>query len=172
MDKFFIKTDRLVITEADESMAESIHKNSLDEDMRKFVPDEVFETVQKANQAVMNIMNWYKQDRAPLVYPIIIKNGVNIGYVQAVPFDGCDWEIGYHIAKEYTGRLFATEALKAFLPVIMEKLKIDKIMGISLEENAASCAVLEKCGFKLEYKGSGNYQGESGNIRVYFYYAL
>ena len=45
MENFKIETDRLVITKFDESMIESVHLNSLDEDNRKFVPDEVFETL-------------------------------------------------------------------------------------------------------------------------------
>ena len=41
-----IQTERLTITEFDLSMAESVHLNSLDEDNRRFLPDEVFETVE------------------------------------------------------------------------------------------------------------------------------
>ena len=40
-----IETERLVITEFSPEMAEDVHLNSLDEDNRRFVPDEVFETV-------------------------------------------------------------------------------------------------------------------------------
>ena len=47
-ESLFIETERLIITEFDESMAEDVHKNSLDEDVRRFVPDEVFETVEDA----------------------------------------------------------------------------------------------------------------------------
>ena len=147
MEKFFVETERFVITEADESMAEAIHKNSLDEDNRRFVPDEVFETPAEAQKIVQSFLEWYKQERAPLVYPIILK------------------------AKLYTGNGYATEAVKAFLPIIMPKLKIDKIIGECLQENVASAAVLEKCGFVLEYKGLGNYQGESRNICKYLYHA-
>ena len=43
-----IETSRLVITEMAMDMAEDVHKNSLDEDTRRFVPDEVFETVVEA----------------------------------------------------------------------------------------------------------------------------
>ena len=38
------KTKRLVITELTPDMAQAVHENSLDEDTRRFVPDEVFET--------------------------------------------------------------------------------------------------------------------------------
>ena len=171
MGKFYIETNLLVITEADESMVEAVHKNSLDEDNRRFVPDEVFETLEEAQLIIQSFLEWYKKDRAPLVYPIILKEKTNIGYVQAVPFGNCEWEIGYHIAQKYTGNGYATEAVKSFLPIVMEKLKIKKIIGVCLQENVASTTVMEKCGFILEYKGFGNYQGESRNISMYSYHA-
>jgi len=170
MKKLFIETDRFVITEFDESMVESVHINSLDEDNRRFVPDEVFETIEKAQQMVQTFLGWYKKDRAPLVYPIILKSGPNIGYVQAVPLNDVDWEIGYHIAKNYTGNGYATEAVKTFLSIVMKRLNINKIIGICLQENVASCKVLEKCSFVLEHSGVGNYQGESRKICRYTYY--
>ena len=170
MEKFHIETKRLIITEADESMAESIHENSLDEDTRRFVPDEVFETTEEAAQIIRSVTEWYHQSRAPLVYPVILKSGENIGYVQLVPYKSSEWEIGYHIAEKYTGNGYASEAAAAFLPVIAQKLKIGRITGICLQENAASCAVMEKCGFILEYQGSGSYKGHIRNIFRYSYF--
>ena len=41
---FLLKTERLTITEFTPDMAQAVHENSLDEDNRRFVPDEVFET--------------------------------------------------------------------------------------------------------------------------------
>ena len=170
MERFYIQTKRLIITEADESMAESIHENSLDKDTRRFVPDEVFETAEEAAQIIRSITEWYKQVRAPLVYPVILESGENIGYVQLVPYNISEWEIGYHIAEKYTGNGYASEAAAAFLPVIAEKLKIGRIAGVCLQENAASRAVLEKCGFILEYEGKGSYNGRIRNICRYSYY--
>ena len=37
-----LETDRLIITEMTMDMAMDVHKNSLDEDTRRFVPDEDF----------------------------------------------------------------------------------------------------------------------------------
>ena len=39
-----LETERLIITEFNTDMAQAVHENSLDEDNRRFVPDEVFET--------------------------------------------------------------------------------------------------------------------------------
>ena len=37
-----IETERLLIIELNMDMAEAVHKNSLDEDNIRFIPDEVF----------------------------------------------------------------------------------------------------------------------------------
>ena len=81
----------------------------------------------------------------------------NIGYVQLVPIGEGKWEIGYHIAKAFTGKGYATEAVKAFLPVMSEKFGTNEVYGIRLKENAASGRVLEKCGFETFFTGEGAY---------------
>lgn len=43
-----IETNRLIITDFTMDMAQAVHRNSLDEDNRRFVPDEVFETVEES----------------------------------------------------------------------------------------------------------------------------
>ena len=161
-----IETERLVITEFDLSMAESVHKNSLDEDTRRFVPDEVFETVEDAKETIEFLMTVYESGEGPFVYPVILKDGRNIGYVQLVPIEE-GYEVGYHIGKEYTNKGYATEALKAFLCEMMPKKELDKVYGICVSENFASKKVLEKSGFIKEYEGVGEYQGESTQIAKY-----
>ena len=51
----------------------------------------------------------------------------------------------------------------------MDKLNINHIYGITLEENIASSKVLERCGFELTYNGIGSYQGKEHAIRKYIY---
>ena len=114
-----LETDRLKITEMTMDMAMDVHKNSLDEDVRKFVPDEVFETLEDAKETIEFLMSQYGNMEGPQVYALITKDEEkNIGYVQFVPIDGGKWEIGYHVAKAYTGNGYATEAATAFLPVM------------------------------------------------------
>jgi ribosomal-protein-alanine N-acetyltransferase len=168
MENLKIETDRLIITQFDEGMAESVHINSLDEDNRRFVPDEVFETVQEAHDTIVFLIECYKGMDGPFVYPILLKSGVNIGYVQAVPI-GDEWEVGYHIATDYTRKGFATEAVNAFVPLIMKRLSITHIWGICRGDNIASRKVLEKCSFVLEHKGFGNYKGENHEIFKYLF---
>ena len=161
-----IETERLIITEFDLSMAESVHRNSLDEDNRRFVPDEVFETVEEARETIEFLMSVYESEEGPLVYPVLLKDGTNIGYVQLVPLEE-GFEVGYHIGKEYTTNGYATEALKAFLSEMMLKKNLDSVYGICVSENIASKKVMEKSGFEKEYEGMGQYQGESRQIARY-----
>ena len=160
-----IKTERLTITKFSQSMARSVYENSQDEDNRRFVPDEVYESVEEAHAAIEFLMSRYDSTDGPFVCPIIKNDdGKNIGYVQLCKLDDGAWEIGYHIAKNFTGMGYATEGVKAFLPVMAQKLNIKEVYGICLAENTASVRVLEKCGFTKIYQGPGNYQGKEVQI--------
>ena len=162
---FRIDAERVSIRKFTADMARDVHENSLDEDNRRFVPDEVFETEEEARETVEFLIAQYGKPDAPQVYPVFTrKDGRNIGYVQLVPIGEGRWEIGYHIAAKYTGRGYATEAVRAFLPVIVRKTGIREVTGICLKANAASARVMEKCGFQTVYVGIGDYQGEKREI--------
>ena len=164
-----IKTQRLEITEFTLDMVEAVHLNSLDEDNRKFNPDEVFETMEDAQGTVEFLMSVYENGDGPLVYPVLLLDSTNVGYVQAVPMDDGKWEVGYHIAQKYAGNGYATEAVKAFLPVVMKELNITEMLGICVVENVASVKVMENAGFVKEYEGMGSYQGVEREICRFTY---
>ena len=163
-----IQTKRLVITEFDISMAADVHKNSLDDDNRRFLPDEVFEDVAEAKDTIEYLISVYKTGEGPLVYPVLLHNGTNIGHVQLVPIEH-GYEVGYHIGSLYTKNGYATEALKAFINYIMREKDIDRVYAICITENIASIRVLEKCGFVKEYEGLGEYQGSIKSIAKYVF---
>ena len=146
-------------------MAKIVQVNSVDEDNRRFVPDEVWETVEEAEETLEFLISRYRASEGPFVYPIIVKETQdNIGYVQLCPIDNGNWEVGYHIAKQYTGKGYATEAVNAFLPVISKLMGVSEVYGICLEENKASQAVMRKCGFEIVFRGVDKYQGEDREI--------
>lgn len=162
-----IKTPRLTITTFSHDMAQTVYENSQDDDTRRFVPDEVYDSVEEARAAIEFLISRYDSADGPFVYPIITnEDGKNIGYVQLCKLELEDGarEIGYHIAKDFTGKGYATEAVKAFLPVMAQKINIKEVYGICLAENTPSVRVLEKCGFTQIYKRLGNYQGKEVQI--------
>lgn len=160
-----IETERLIITEFTMDMAKIVQENSVDEDNKRFVPDEVWESVEEAEETLEYLISRYGSSEGPFVYPVIVKETQeNVGYVQLCPLDDGYWEIGYHIAKKHTGKGYATEAVKAFLPEISEQVGASEIYGICLEENKASQAVMHKCGFEVIFRGIGKYQGADKGI--------
>lgn len=164
-----IETERLLITDFTPDMAEVVHLNSLDEDTRCFVPDEVFETIDEARETVKFLIRQYAGEEGPFVHPILLKTGENIGYVQLVKFEK-GWEIGYYVAKQYTGKGYATEAVRAFLPFIAKEKHLSEVYGICLADNIASVRVLEKCGFEAvdeDCMDKHDYQGQDRPIRVF-----
>ena len=164
-----IETERLLITRLTEEMAQSVHENSLDADNRRFVPDEVFETVEIARETIEFLISCYESGDGPLVYAILLKDQTNIGYVQAVPMENGVWEIGYHIGEKYTRHGYATEAVQAFLPAIMKNLQLTEMLGVCLKDNLASVKVMERCGFEKTFEGAGDYQGAKREICKFIY---
>ena len=160
-----IKTPRLTITTFSPDMAQAVYENSQDADTKRFVPDEVYNSAEEAREAIYFLITRYDTTDGPFVYPIITNDGgKNIGYVQLCQIDDGSWEIGYHIAKQFTGKGYATEAVKAFLTAMAQKLNLKEVYVICLAENTASVRVLEKCGFTRIYQGRGNYQGKENKI--------
>lgn len=156
--------DSLSITKMNPSMYYEVYKNSLDENNRKYVPDEVFETLEEATDVVDEIIKNYESANGPYVYAIIRNtDSANIGYVQLVRIEE-GWEIGYHIAKPYTGNGYATEAVNLFINHLKENTQLKEIYGVALYNNKVSKRVLDKCGFKLYFEGQGMYQGKRRKI--------
>ncbi len=163
MRKVLFETPRRSVCEVTPDMAEAVQVKSPDEDNRRFVPDEVFETAEDARETVEFLISRYGSEDGPFVYPVLTKTGENIGYVQLVQLPE-GWEVGYHIAKAHTRRGYATEAVSAFLPWATQTYGLTEILGVCLAENAASVRVMEKCGFAPVYRGPGPYQGETREI--------
>lgn len=59
-------------------------------------------------------------------------------------------EIVYNLLPEYWGKGYATELIAFFLKYAFEVKKFERIEALVLQNNIASCKVLEKNGFLLE----------------------
>jgi ribosomal-protein-alanine N-acetyltransferase len=151
--KIIIESDSLLITKIDASMYYDIYRNSLDDDVKKYVPDETFGSLEEASDVVDNIICNYESTDGPFVYAVIRKSDrVNLGYVQLIK-NGNQWEIGYHIAKLFTNCGYATEAVKTFLEFVKSNTEIKEIYATALSNNKASKRVLQNNGFKVIFEG-------------------
>src|SRR5262249_52654820 len=77
--------------------------------------------------------------------------------------DGPEIEGGYHLARAFWRRGYATEAARACLRYGFEQLHLEKIVAVVQPANVASQRVLEKSG--LSYTGMGYYY--KAEVRIY-----
>lgn len=63
-------------------MCDAFQKNSVDEENRRFVPDEVFETFEDAHRTIEWLIKSYQCEKGPFLYSVLLKDKTNIGYVQ------------------------------------------------------------------------------------------
>ena len=162
--KVLISNNRLSIVYLEENMSYDVWQNSLDEDNRRFVPDEVFETLKETQEVVKQLIDCYSNEEGPYIYAVIRnEDKTNLGYVQLVWINE-GYEIGYHIAKKYTGHVYATEAVNLYLEYLKDNSDLKEVYGVALATNKASRRVLEKTGFMLYFEGYDSYQGKKRKI--------
>ena len=164
MSDILIDNKVISINKMNHSMVYDVFQNSQDENNKKYVPDEVFDTLEEASEVVDFIIKSYDSKDGPFIYAVIRKeDNANMGYVQLVKIEE-GWEIGYHIASPYTGKGYATMAANLFIDYLKNNTDVKELYGIALAANKASRRVLEKCGFRLIFEGSGIYQGKRRKI--------
>jgi ribosomal-protein-alanine N-acetyltransferase len=83
---------------------------------------------------------------------VLKETGTVIGIITLMHIDRLNKlaEAGFWIGKEYWGQGLTTEALRLALDFGFQELQLHRIYAWTVEENAGSRRVMEKCGFKLE----------------------
>ena len=60
------------------------------------------------------------------------------------------WEVGWSVDPAFWGQGFATEAGKAGIQFGFEEAKLERIISVTIPENAPSRRVMEKCGLTCQ----------------------
>lgn len=79
-------------------------------------------------------------------------------------------ELGYVLAKDMWGRGLMTEAVRAVIDFVFEKLNLDAVTCGHFVQNDRSRRVIEKCGFK--YLTKSVYKTKLGTEEDCLYYAV
>ena len=58
--------------------------------------------------------------------------------------------VGYRLGKQYWGKGYATEALRAVIAYLFEQTTVNRIDAVTWRENSASARVMEKAGMRFE----------------------
>ncbi|HHL72172.1 MAG TPA: N-acetyltransferase [Bacteroidetes bacterium] len=78
-------------------------------------------------------------------------------------------EYGYWIGKPYWNHGYATAAGRLAIEYARKHIKLKKLFAHSLEQNPASCRVLEKLGFEKKKKLRNSNDPHHGDAAIYVY---
>ncbi|MEX1377811.1 MAG: GNAT family N-acetyltransferase [Eubacteriales bacterium] len=142
-----IKTQRLIIRKFNKDDAEDIFNLSQEKNFGKWLPDQVYNDIEQAEETLNMLISKYETEGFPYVLAVVEeKTGDLIGHVGLSKIEQ-GTEVGYAIGTKYQKNGFAKEALGAFIEWSKAYFGLKEILGVVDEKNIASERVLEASGF-------------------------
>ena len=160
------ETEHLVVRKFEDNDAEQLYKNHLDDNMKKWFPNEVYADEEEAKEAIEFFNDCVENERLPFVLAVELKEtgeligDTGVSEVEGVP---TEVEIGYQICDKYSGNGYATELAKAMTAFSFDRFAIETVYGRVIKGNAASGRVLEKAGYSFVKEESGAEDDPYGN---------
>ncbi|MCO4781478.1 MAG: GNAT family N-acetyltransferase [Candidatus Cloacimonetes bacterium] len=153
---FFIQTKRLTIRPFTLEDIAKIYQMSLENGMKKWIPDQVYKDLTHTTQVVNFLNSQIENKNSPNSNPIVLgvyinNNSTIIGHIGLSPAKN-QVEIGYAIEDANQGKGYATEAVKCFTQWAFKSYHLKLLLGIVDVKNTGSCKVLENSKFKLKSK--------------------
>ncbi len=156
--EILFETDRLRVRPFREEDARQLYENHLDDEVRKWFPNECYADEAEALDAVRFYADCVRQGRLPCVLGVELKEtGELIGDTGVSEVEGRpgETEIGYCIGGKYRGKGYASELLEAVTGFMAVRFSTRVIWGRVVRGNVASARVLEKAGYRFVTVESG-----------------
>lgn len=153
VEGFPLITDRLIITEMQESDAPWVLQMMNEPIYIQNIADRKIDTEEKARDYIVSKYCKY-YDLGLGNFTIRLRHmDFPIGGVGIFKREHTDdIDIGYSILSDYHGQGYATEATRAMMTYAKEYLGFDSLVATTSEENKGSQRVLEKLGFTFNKK--------------------
>lgn len=146
------ETEHLVIRSFRDEDAQELYENHLDDEVRKWFPNECYADLEEARDAIGFYADCVRNGHLPYVLGVELKEtGELIGDTGISEVEGKpdEVEIGYCIGKKFRGRGYATELLNATSAFVASRFGVRVIYGRVVHGNGASAKVLEKSGYQF-----------------------
>ena len=153
-----IETKHLIIRKFRIEDAQQLYENHMDEEVRKWFPNECYADQEEAQDAICFYIDCVDNRHLPFVLGAELKEtGELIGDTGISEVEGKpdEMEIGYCIGQKYRGKGYATELLSAISDFVGSRFGIGVIWGRVVHGNQASAKVLEKNGYRFVNEESG-----------------
>ncbi|MCR4896514.1 MAG: GNAT family N-acetyltransferase [Lachnospiraceae bacterium] len=160
------ETPHLIVRPFRPADAQRLYEYHLDENVKHWFPNESYEDLAEAEDAIGFFLDCVSHDRLPYVLAVEFKEtGELIGDTGVSEVEGHpdEVEIGYVISDAYTGKGYATELASAMNAFVFAKFGLQRVCGRVLHGNDASVRVLEKSGFSFLQEEMGAEDDPYGN---------
>ncbi len=150
--EYIFETEHLKIRKFEISDAIYLYKNHLEEEVKKWIPNESYADIEETKSAISFYVDCVNNKHLPYVLAVELKETDElIGDTGINEVEGGlnEVEIGYEICKKYSGKGYATELLKAMTEFSVKTFGINVLYGRVMYGNNASVRVLEKNGYEF-----------------------
>jgi len=164
--KRLLATERLCLREFRAADADLLYRLDSDPRVMRYIGDGSIGTRSSVKAAVARSMRYYGMYPGLGVWPAEDSGtGDFVGWfcLKYVP-QTVEIEVGYRLAPDAWGRGYATEGARALVRYGFAELGLQRIIGLTHPENAASQRVLQKAG--LADAGWGEYYGRKLRLFV------
>lgn len=147
-----IRTERLLLRRPTLKDARDLFEYARDPEVARFITWKPHKSIKDSKKAILWMDEQYAGGRAitwGLIHPENARLIGTCGYVALYPNDERA-EIGYAMSREYWGKGYMTEAVRAVLKFGFENMKLNRVEAKTNLENAVSSRLLEKVGMTYE----------------------
>jgi len=165
MEKSF-ETERMIIRKFKVEDAQQLYENHMDEEVRKWFPNECYADPEEALDAIQFYSDCVDNGHLPFVLGVELKGtgeligDTGISEVEGKPNEA---EIGYCIGQKYRSKGYASELLSAISNFVGSRFGIGVIWGRVVHGNQVSAKVLEKNGYQFVKEEFGAEDDPYGN---------
>ncbi len=163
---YLLETERLALRSFEEKDAQRLYENHLDEEVKKWIPNESYADIREAREAIAFYAGCAARWKLPYVLAVILKEtGELIGDTGVNEVEGKpgEVEIGFVIFRAHRGKGYAAELLKAMTAFVFAAFQASVLYGRVMKGNAASVRVLEKSGYRFSAEEFGAEDDPYGN---------
>lgn len=164
--KYVFETNHLRVRKFRTEDAERLYEIHLDEEVKKWIPNESYQDPEEARGAAEFFAGCVERGKLPYVLAVERKEtGELIGDTGINEVEGKpeDTEIGFVICREYRGRGYATELVRAMTGFSADTFHTKAVYGRVMKGNDASVRVLEKNGYGFVREETGAEDDPYGN---------
>ena len=145
-----LQTKRLIIEHFKESDISDWAKIESDANVRRFVDGKALSFDEARKYVEMNIRQYQKIGYGR--YAVRLKEKAKLIGMCGFLKENYGIDFGYRYSKISWGKGFGFEAAKVVLNYGLSELGLEKVVGLTAEENSGSIRILEKLGFNLQEK--------------------